>query len=288
MRRRGGFVLLTILWIALILGLFAAGLGQVARRDAQVTRGAQLALLEEAQLAQSLIHTVWALRTNAAAWPEFRADGLVMPTGESETGETAVRLTPAAGLIDLNAATQATRRALLSGLFSDADIRSHVLQTWNARPSPFVSVDVFADLLVDLDRPEATLAMARLRMVATVYSGLPAPDITVAPRAVLALLPETRTQVDALLERRRERSQALTPQRPPSPPPAVENAALVPRLPVFHVTIAVRTKSGHHRGTGAAFVLPLPETNPTEAFYRLDSWPVGQADPIFAHFEAKP
>lgn len=147
MSHQRGFALLTVLWLALILGLIAASLSDVARRAARSAQSLEAAAPDTSRLEDIRAIAIFELM-------RFQTEAILLPFGDIRPmGGGLVQVVPADGLIDLNRASA----ELLSNLGFDARDRGDYGSLAEADLAPDIATFV------------------------TVYSGNSFPDLILAP-----------------------------------------------------------------------------------------------------------
>lgn len=270
---RRGFALVTVLWIVLILGVFAAGIADIAQRGGQRSVVSANSVEAEALLDAAIARAVWSIKRAQDA-RAVSANGLISRDKLSK-GETAVRVTPASSLIDLNAATPAVIAALASDI--DNDAVTEIQQAFEDEKGQLHSVQGIVAVLSKEGLSRASISSVFHQV--TVYSGDLAPDLSSAPKDVLKLLPGLdSTQIDAILEARLNGT-ILTPPIPDGW--QYLPGSLRPIGPVYHIEAVVRTNNGTERGRSEVIYIPLPETQPELPYYRLETWAIPVTLPVF-------
>lgn len=223
-RRRNGFALVAVLWGMSLLAVVAVSLTAMVRGEALLMRNRT----EQAQ-AEALAEAGISLAVMGLLEPRpdrrWAADGVVR-TVVFAGRRLRVAIEDEQGKIDLNSASP----ELLAGLFVSAGqskawaaVLADRVADWRdeddlrrlngaesadyqnaghaARPrnGPFQSLEELGLVLeVSPDLPR------RVRPALTLYSGRGAPDPTIAPRDILAALPEmTEAKIDKIVEARR-------------------------------------------------------------------------------------
>ena len=257
-----GFALVTVLWVALIVGLIAASLATVARSTGQSAQQAEAALALRAALDRSLETAIWDIMTQRGQTgpPKgARADAVLR-----QNDDAIIRVIPATGLVDIQAAHPDVLRALVAGAGGNAALAEALLAARGR-----AALDM-ATLLTDIEMPAET--RSALIAGSTLFAGQTAPDPARAPAEILRLFPGLEdAAIDAALAARKTAAEL----RPPAGYTAAQswipaNGAVLPRGPVYHIRIAVASAAGVHGRESVVFI-PLPEGRNVAPWFLLSS-----------------
>lgn len=278
--RRRGFALVTVLWIALVMGLLVAAMAEVSGRAGRAAGLAQQRLAADALVDLGLNRAIWMLKTQGA--PDLRPDGLVwrQDVGDSQI---ALRVVAADALVDLNTASPAVLTDLaaafakrLNAADAQDDLATGLLALKGQALGPLDVTGLATGLVADRSTAYGLAGLV------TVGSGRTAPDVTIAPAAVLqdvlGLDPEATA---ALLDTRRNSGPGPVPAPDHYADPQYDSEAQ-PRGTIWHIAVAAG-KPGATVRAGQVWVvyLPLTETRPTRPFQQLARWPLPVDDPVF-------
>lgn len=259
-----GFALVTVLWLALLLGLIAVSLARVARLAGEDVRLREQAVLADLKLISLRERGIWDIMKYRGA--PVAPDGTIEANAvlHHVEGLGTIRVISADGLIDINSAAAAPFVSLAAQLGAVGEDVISSLDT--ARQNTAFLSTVGEKLIPDT-----------LRMVTTVYSGKTAPDLSLAPPEVLALVPGVDSDIaTATINARRSGGEAAPPGLA-LPNGWVPTAGeVLPRGPVYHVQAAATGPEGSAKGRSWIIFVPLPESRNVAPWFLLDQYDLPQ------------
>lgn len=283
-RRVRGFALVTVLWVAVLMGLFVAGTLDAVDRGARQVQGAGARLAAEALTEAGLSRALWVLKTQGvtqSSAASLRPDGLIWHDTLAG-GQIAVQIVPADSLIDLNTAGDvvlADLAAFLSAQSSEPAEYDGLLDALIEARGQHLSLRDVAGIAVSpaLSAKQINAAL----QVVTVGSGRATPILATAPRRLLGDVVGIEDEtLDALLSARRDNQAQNTGayDYPGSDVAPVKP----PRGPVWHIRVAARSGKSVTVARGWAVFLPLPEMRAKVPHFTLESWPISLEDALVA------
>lgn len=204
-RKERGFALVAVLWLLILLAFLASSYSASTRTGAYLTRNLELGARAEALADAGIYRVLWELLQLDADRP-LRTDGTVY---EWAFGDGRVRFAvhDEAGKIDVNAASEnllerlfvavgvddAGARALAEAIaaFRDSEGEDSGDDAFaNGAQDPPAAEEALFRAIDELEQvPGMSAAIfARVRSLITVYTGVPEPDVSVAPATVRAAM----------------------------------------------------------------------------------------------------
>lgn len=301
-----GFVLLVVLAALSLLALVAASFAQVARNHMKLASVASESAKAEA-LADAGVHLaildLVAARGVQGANRRFALDATPVSCGMSDGSILTIAVQDEAGKVDLNIASPALMRALALGVGlsggegvvdaildyrdQDDDRRAAGAERadyvaagipYGPRNGPFQAVEelarVFGITQADADR---------LRPFVTIYSGLAAIDMNIAPQALVRVLVQglERGGGTSVLESGLGASELATMGSRSTLPPQFLAAST-------RRTFAIHSQARTAHGTTFARETVLEFVAPNSSAFRLRRWHRGSAVAVASAREAQP